>query len=84
MPIKEKDYWPYFKKVLDDRIELLLEPLDVIALFHPARLSNTVAGSSRTTCVHVVFKCLPLYRMKGGELKPSRIAASTDSDVLVV
>ena len=49
MPVKEKDYWPCFKEMLDDEIELLLEPLDVIAIFHAAQLANTIAGSSRTT-----------------------------------
>ena len=36
MPVKEKDYWPCFKEMLDDEIELLLEPLDVITIFHAA------------------------------------------------
>ena len=84
MPVKLKDYWPCFKKVLDGGMELLLGPLDVIALFHPAGLAYTVAGSSRTTLCPCGVQVLAFVQDEGEELMTSCTATYTESNELVV
>ena len=48
VPIIEKDNRPSFEEVLNSWIELLLRPLEVVVLFHPARFTYPIAGGGRT------------------------------------